>query len=471
MRIRLFRGAKLATVAHELTHGPTVTQSRLTLMLNAPIPAMLFRLALPNVAATIIATATTFVDVWYVSQLGTEALASLALVFPFQTLMLMMAGGAIGGGVSSALSRALGAGEVGRAQSIAWHGALISIAMSLLYMLLLGLYARPIFAMMGGVGPSLDGAVLYARIAFGGAIGLWLFWVLSAVIRGTGDTDTPARAMLISGIAQIALSGALTLGWGPFPALGIAGPAAAFVICQSLGALYLLWCLIGGIGGITLRPHALTSESLKDIMRVGGLGLINSTTIAASVIVVTGFVGTYGTEALAGYGLGSRLELMLVPLTFGVGGAMTVAVGANFGAGQFARARRIAWVGAASVAALVGVIGFGVALAPSLWLDLFTADPVAYRFGETYLLIVGPAYVLFGFGQALYFASQGTGSLLLPVLVGLLRFALAASVGALAVGLGWPLEAVFLGVAAGMAVIGVGLTLCMWSRGWRPDRT
>ena len=136
-------------------------------------------------------------------------------------------------------------------------------------------------------------------------------------------------------------------------------------------------------------------------MKVGGLGLLNSLCIAMTVVVVTGFVGRYGTTALAGYGLGARLELMLVPMAFGIGGALTVTVGVNVGAGQFARARRFAWVGAGVTMIGTGAIGLVAALMPHIWLDMFTADPDAYAFGVKYLVIAGPFYGVFGAGQAL----------------------------------------------------------------------
>lgn len=440
------------------------------LLLEAPIGGMLFKLAAPNVAATLMMTVSTFADAWYVGQLGTAGLASLALVFPFQTLMIMTSGGAIGGGVTSALSRALGRGDAAGAQAVAWHGVLIAGFMAVLYMVVLGLFSRPLFALLGGTGQALDGAVLYARIAFGGAIAVWSIWVLAAIVRGTGDTVTPARAVLASGLGQIGLSGALTLGWGPFPDMGIAGPATAMIICQGLAGLYLAAHLIKGHGAVTLRIQRVRRAPIADIMRVGGLGLINSSAIALTVITVTGFVGRYGTEALAGYGLGSRLELMLVPISFGIGGALTVAVGANFGAGQFARARRIAWTGAGAAFAVIGTIGIVAALMPTLWLGLFTADPKAYAFGVLYLTIAAPFYGFFGGGQSLYFASQGTGRMALPVLVGVTRLLIVASVGALAVYFSWQINAVFIGVAVGLSVVGIGLALCMRSTAWRPER-
>ena len=182
------------------------------LLLNGPVSVMLWRLAGPNVVAVAMFTSVMFADAWYIGQVGTVALASLALVFPFQTLIQMMAGGAIGGGVTSAVARALGGGDVPKAERVAWHAAVIALAMSMFFVLVLGLFSTPILTLLGGEGEALDGAVAYARIAFGGAAVIWLFFVLSAVLRGTGDTVTPAHAITVASIAQVALSGALTLG-------------------------------------------------------------------------------------------------------------------------------------------------------------------------------------------------------------------------------------------------------------------
>ncbi|NKB60128.1 MAG: MATE family efflux transporter [Alphaproteobacteria bacterium] len=412
-------------------------------------------------------TAVTLADAWYVGQLGTAALASLALVFPFQTLMQMMAGGAIGGGITSAVGRALGAGAIERAKSTAWQAVLIAIMMSGAYMIVLGLFARPIFELLGGEGDALGGAVTYARVAFGGAVALWFVYVLSAILRGTGDTATPARAIATAGIAQIVLSGTLTLGWFGLPSLGVVGAATAMVICHGLAAAYLAMHLFGGKGRLRLRPHALEWAPIRDIMKVGGLGMINSTCMAMTVVVATGFVGRYGTEALAGFGLGARLELMLVPIAFGVGAALTAAVGINVGAGQFSRARRIAWTGAGVALALTGLLGICAAMMPSLWLDLFTANPDAFAFGVHYLVIAAPFYGMFGAGQTLNFASQGTGRMILPVSVSAIRFLTVAAIGALAVSLAWDITALFIAVAVGLTIMGVGQALCLLGPGWR----
>jgi putative MATE family efflux protein len=441
------------------------------LMLRAPIPAMLWKLAGPNVVAITMLTSVTFADAWYVSQLGTAALASLALVFPFQTLMQMMSAGAIGGGVTSSVARALGGDDVNKAASVIWHAAVIGVLMSFLFVIVLGVFSRPIFALLGGTGGTLDGAVAYAQIAFGAALAIWMLYIFSAALRGMGDTVTPAHTITVSSIVQIFLSGALTLGWGVFPTVGVVGPAMAMIVCQGTAALYLGFHLFRGKARVRLRPHPIQWSVIKDILQVGGIGLFNSFFMAMTVVFVTGFVGRYGTAALAGYGLGARLELMLVPLSFGIGAALTAAVGANFGAKQYARARRIAWTGSAVTLMVTGAIGLTVAVTPSLWLNLFTDDTAAYSYGALYLGIAGPFYALFGAGQALYFASQGTGRVLLPVAASGVRFFVVVGLGATAVALGWQVSSVFWVVAAGLVLIGVGQALCLFTSGWRPDRS
>ena len=438
------------------------------LIKTGSIARVLYRLCLPNVLSNVLLTLVTVADAWFVSRLGTAALASLAIVFPFQVLMQMFGNGAIGGGIASALSRALGAQQHTLANRLAFHALVIDGFMSLLFMLVLGLFSLPIFQWLGADGAVLEGAVLYAAIAFGGAIGPWLFYVMFAICRGTGNMTAPARALVVSSAVQVTLSGCLTLGWGPFPALGIAGPAVSFVISQGGAGLALLWLAMRGRLAIQLRLTALSWQPVKAIMRVGGLGMVNSLTIITAVVVVTGVIGQYGTAALAGYGLGSRLELMLVPLAFGIGGALTTAVGINIGAGHYDRARHFAWFGAKVSLAMVGPVGIALAIWPELWTSYFTSDTQALPFATLYLHIVGPLYGVFVVGQTLYFASQGTGFMRLPVSVGVARLIAVSCIGLGANALGAELWVVFAGVAVGMTIIGVGMCLSLLGPAWRP---
>lgn len=425
-------------------------------LLRGPIAPTLARLSAPNIATAAAMTLTTFADAWFVGRLGVTALASVALVYPVQALMQMMSAGAMGGGVSSAVARALGAGRTGRVGAIVLHAGLIALAMAALYVLAAAVFARPLFALLGGRGAVLDGAVAYAQIAFGGGVAMWLANTFASVLRGTGNMSAPARILISCGLLQIALSGALTLGWGPFPALGLRGPATALVAGFGVAALVMAGVLFAGRDGVRIRLAgiALQAELFRDILKVGGVACGNALLTIATILIVTRLIAGHGAAALAGYGLGSRLELMLIPISFGIGGALTATVGANFGARQFVRARRVAWTGGLFVAGVSGLIGGVTAAWPDLWLANFTADAGARAVGARYLAIVGPFYLFFGLGQTLYFASQGTGNMVWPFTAGAVRLAVAAGGAAVATTYLADVAALFVCLSAGLVCFG-----------------
>ena len=149
-----------------------------------------------------------------------------------------------------------------------------------------------------------------------------------------------------------------------------------------------------------------------------------------TIALVTALVGlAAGPAAVAGFGTAARLEYLLVPLVFGLGAPLVALVGTNIGAGQRERALRIAWTGAAIAFVLCETIGVAAALFPRAWLSLFGSDPAMIEAGSAYLRAVGPFYGCFGFGLALYFASQGAGQLLWPLLAGFARMVVAIGGG------------------------------------------
>ena len=449
-------------------------ERRLNRLLDGPIGATLARLSTPNIIVSAAQTAVTVADVWYVGRLGVAPLAALALVFPVQAMMQMMSAGAMGGGISSAIARALGAGDRERAEAVVLHALIIAAGMAATYTVLFALFAEPLFALLGGRGEALSGAVTYAHILFGGAVAIWLANTLASVLRGTGNMLVPAMVLTAFFLFGVFLSGALTLGWVGFPALGIAGPATAFVATTGAAALVMLVYLASGRAGLDLRLRGvrLRRELFVDILRVGAVACGNALLTILTIIVVTGLVGRYGTAALAGYGLGSRLELMLIPISFGVGGALTAMVGASRGGKRHARARRVAWTGGLAVFAFTSAIGLTAGIFPNLWIDLFTADPEAVGFARQYLHIVGPCYGFFGLGMTLYFASQGTGNMVWPFTAGVVRMVVAAGIGAvLELWLGAPLEWLFAVVSLGLVLFGGMIALSLFSRVWNPEES
>ncbi len=188
-------------------------------------------------------------------------------------------------------------------------------------------------------------------------------------------------------------------------------------------------------------------------------------------MLLTGLVGAFGTPALGGYGMGVRLEYMMIPLVFGLGAALVTMVGTNYGAGQRARAKRVAWVGAATAAVITETIGLLAALFPRAWIGLFSSEPDVLAAGSAYLRIVGPTYGFFGLGLALYFASQGAGRLLWPILAGLARLVVATAGGFAALHwFGGGLTSLFVVMALALTLFGTTIAVATASRAWSVRR-
>ena len=445
-------------------------------LLEGPVAPTLLRLAAPNVAVMVAQAAVSTMDAVFVGWLGSDALAGVSLVFPLVMLMQTMSGGGMGGGVASAVARALGAGRRADADALAVHALVIAAAMAAAFTVTLALAGPSLYRALGADGAVLAAAMAYSRVIFGGALAYWLLNTLGSIVRGTGNMTLPATATVASGLVYLALSPALILGWGPLPRLGIAGAAAASVIAFGLAALGLLGFLLAGRGLVrpSLHGRGLRLALFREILRVGAPGSLNTILTNLTVVLLTALVAPFGPAALAGYGLGARLEYLQIPIVFGLGSGLVTMVGTSVGAGDRARALRVAWVGAAMAAAVTGTIGVGAALFPGVWLGLFTSDPAVLAAGTRYLRIVGPCYGFFGTGLALYFASQGAGRLLWPLLSAVARLAIAAAGGWLVMrGLGASLPGLFAAMAAALVAMGcinvAAVQLGAW--GGRTERT
>jgi MATE family, multidrug efflux pump len=439
-------------------------------LLEAPVTPTLLALAVPNVLVMVLQAVVTTLDAVFVGWLGPAALAGVSLVFPLVMLMQTMSAGGMGGGVASAVARALGAGRRAEAQALAGHALVIALAMSALFTggLLLG--GPAVYRAIGGTGEALEAAITYSRIIFGGAVVIWLVNTLGSIVRGTGTMALPAAVMAGASILYLALAPALVLGWGPFPRLGVAGTATANITAFGLAALVLAAYLCSPCSAlpVSIRGLRLRRALFWEILRVGAPGSLNTVLTNLTVVLMTGLVGPFGTPALAGYGMGARLEYLQIPLVFGMGSALVAMVGTNVGAGQTARAERIAWTGAGLAAAVTGSIGLAAAAVPHAWLGLFTPDPHVQAVGATYLRIVGPAYGFFGLGLALYFASQGAGRLTWPLAAGFARLTVAAAGGWLGgYAFGWGLPGIFAAMALALVVFAATTAAAVRLGAWR----
>lgn len=439
-------------------------------MLTSPAAPLLLRMATPNALAFAIQSSVSLAEVWIIGQLGTSALASIALAFPLLMLIQTMSGGAAGGAVTSAIARALGAGDRERAQQLIWHALAVAAAGAGVFLLLFSLFGRPLIAFMGGRGQILEQAVAYCSVIFWGGLFLWLVSVVGAVFRGMGDMKLPAVLMVASAFLQVPLTAVLVLGLFGLPQLGIVGAAYSAVISGFVVSVIMLVVLARDGRVIRLdRTYLSFSKALfRDIFKVAMPASLSPIFTIFIILSLTAMVATFGEAALAGYGIGSRIEFLLIPLVFGIGAAMTSLVGLSIGSGNVERAEHIGWIGSGFAAGLTGIVGLVLALFPSVWIHAFTQDQATFEAARSYIQIVGPFFAFQGLGLSLYFASQGAGAMKWPVIGILARVVLAVGGGwLLAFGLDLGLKGVYIGAAAAMATFGVIIAAALKLGAWR----
>src|SRR3954454_21530128 len=327
-------------------------------LLTSPILPTLLRLVLPNLVAMFGSTLVAVAETSYIGRLGTEPLDGIALVFPFAMLTQMMSAGAMGGGVSSAISRALGAGNRDRAATLALHAAMIGACAGLFFTVMMLTFGRQFYALLGGRDGVIEQAAQYSQVLFSGAISIWLVNTLASVVRGTGDMRIPSLTLIVVSACQILVGGTLGLGLFGAPQLGMPGVAAGQLIAFTLGAAFLIWYLVSGRSRLALNFSAFTFQRgmFFDILKVGAVSCLSPLQTVLTILIFTKIIAGFGVEALAGYGMGSRLEFLLVPIAFAFGVASVPMVGMPIGAGLVTRAPQVAWKAGAASPLTVGLI-------------------------------------------------------------------------------------------------------------------
>ncbi|MBQ0133212.1 MAG: MATE family efflux transporter, partial [Comamonas sp.] len=246
-------------------------------LLRGAILPTLVRLSVPNMVAMGMAVLVAVAETYYVGRLGTSSLAAMALVFPLAMLTQMMSNGAMGSGVSSAISRALGAGDKDKASALAVHAIVLGGVIGVLYSLLFVLCGAVFYRWLGGQGEVLQIATGFGSVLFSGAVLVWLCNTLASVVRGTGNMQWPSAVIFGASIVQIIVGGGLGLGLGPLPRWGMPGVALGNIVAMLLAVALLLWFLARGQDKVQLRwcSARLSWPMFRDILRVGAFACIS----------------------------------------------------------------------------------------------------------------------------------------------------------------------------------------------------
>ena len=440
--------------------------------LTKPIIPLLIRMSAPNTIAFFIQSLVVLTEVWFISRLGTNSLAAVALAFPLLMITQTMSGGALGGAITSAIARSMGADDIEKAERLIWHSIIISLGGAITFLILFLLFGKQLLFLLGGRGEILQESYAYCSILFFGGILLWLSGSLSAVLRGMGNMRFPATLMVITSSIQVILSGGFILGWFGFPKLGVPGAAVAVLISSALMVTVILFKLRSKSIPASLRKERFQLRKIlfDNIFEVAIPASLSPLLVVGTILVLTGLVGRFGTEALAGYGIGSRVEFLMIPLIFGIGTAMTSIVGANIGALNIDRAEKVGILGGSTAGFVSILIGLTLAVFPEAWIQFFTDDIKAFEVTKKYIQIVGPFYIFQGIGLSLYFASQGANAMKWPTIATIARFIIACAGGGISVyWLDLGIESIFISSSAAMAIFGLMIFISIKKGAWRKN--
>ncbi|MFC7542158.1 MATE family efflux transporter [Siccirubricoccus deserti] len=299
-------------------------------------------LAAPTTLVAVIQSLCQLVEPVLAARQGTAALAGWAVVLPFALLLQQMSTGAMGGGVVSAIARALGAGRREEASALVLHAVVIALGFGLVFSVVLAGFPHAILGLIGGPDAA-AGAAAYCAWLFGaGAIPAWLANTLASVLRGGGRHALASRVLLLAWIGYPPLAWALMEPAG----LGLAGAGIAFAVMMTAATVGMAVVVLrGGAGFVPTLRVRLQAALFRRILSVGLIACVMATIANLTTILVTAAIARHGAAAVAAYGVSARLEFLMVPLAFGVGSALTALVGRAVGAGDWGTARRIAWTG------------------------------------------------------------------------------------------------------------------------------
>ena len=438
--------------------------------LTQPVMPLLIRMSAPNTVAFFIQSIVVLTEVWFISKLGTNSLAAVALAFPLLMITQTMSGGALGGAITSAIARSMGSNDIDKAERLIWHSVVISLGGAFTFLLLFLLFGEQLLFLLGGRGDILKESYTYCSYLFIGGLILWLSGSMSAILRGMGNMRFPATLMVCTSFLQVFLSGGFILGWYGFPQIGVPGAAIATLISASVMVIIIFLKLMSKSIPVKLRLKQLilSRDLFNNIFEVAIPASVSPLLTVGTILVLTGLVGTFGTEALAGYGIGSRVEFLMIPLIFGIGTAMTSIVGANIGAKNIIRAETVGIYGGTSAGVVSIFIGLILALFPDAWIQFFTDDVKAFEVTKLYIQIVGPFYIFQGIGLSLYFASQGANAMKWPTIATIARFLIASIGGGISVHwLGYGIGSVFIASAIAMMIFGTMIFVSIKKGAWR----
>ena len=390
---------------------------------EGPIGRAILLLAIPMVLEMVMESLFAVVDVFFVSRLGADAVATVGLTESLLALVYTVAMG-LSIGVTATVARRTGERNAEGAAATASQGIWLGVLIALMIGVPGVIFAPRLLAIMGGSGALIESGSGFTRVMLGGNVVIMLLFLINAIFRGSGDAAVAMRALWISNGINMILDPCLIFGLGFFPRLGVTGAAVATTTGRGIGVLFQLWSLQrpGGRVRLERRHLGIQPRLMLQLLRLSGSGMLQVLIGTASWIGLVRVLSTFGSEALAGYTIAIRVILFALLPAWGLSNAAATMVGQGLGAGKPDRAEQAVWrAGFYNLAFLGGLGLLFFAFAPPI-IGAFAPDALVARYGVEGLRVISVGFPLYAFGMVLTQSFNGAGDTWTPTLINLACF-------------------------------------------------
>ena len=430
-------------------------------------------LATPMVLEMVMESLFAIVNVFWVTRLGSDAVATVGLTESMLTLVFAVAVG-ISMSTTAMVARRTGEKDPRGAATAAGQSILLGLALSIAMGVPAYLFAPKLLSLMGGHPALVESGQHYTAIMMGSSVVVMLLFLNNAIFRGAGDASVAMRVLWISNAINLVLDPCLIFGLGPFPELGVTGAALSTVIGRTTGVVYQFWILMRGGSRVSLAlsDFRIVPPVLLSLVRVSTTGVLQFAIGHTSWIVLVRMISEFGSVAGAGYTIGIRLFIFVILPSWGLSGAAATMVGQNLGAAKPERAVRAVYLTAAYNMVYLGAVAIVFIFTPEPIVRLFSTDPVVAGYATDCLRIVGYGNLFYAFGMVLVQAFNGAGDTVTPTIINVIGFWVCEIplAWALAFHAGWQVPGVYYSIPIAELLITV-LSLVMFMRGtWKQTK-
>jgi len=387
------------------------------------IKRAVFLLSVPMVLEMFMESIFALVDIFFVSKLGADAIATVGLTESVLTILYAMGIG-MGSAASALVSRRVGEKRYRKASESAYQAIISMIVLSVAIAIPGIFFAKNILRFMNASETIINDFSAYAAISFGSNTVIMLLFVNNAIFRSAGNAVLSMRVLWMANLINIVLDPLLIFGWGPIPAFGIKGAAMATAIGRGIAVAYQFFLLFKGKGrisllGIRYRPNF---KIIGQLLRLSAGSVSQHLVATSSWIVLMRFVAVYGSQVLAGYTISLRIIMFALLPAWGISNAASTLVGQNLGANNPDQAEKAAWLASKVNMGIMAIITFLLVTWPGLFLGFLSHETAIIELGSVSLRIVSLGLIVYGLGMVMVNAFNGAGDTQTPFRINLMAF-------------------------------------------------